>query len=409
LGSIYQPAALALAPAGTPLWKTSWYNFAPRLGFAWMPLGLESEHTMVLRAGAGVFFDSDNQIAAMGVSGLGFLAQSTLSGAAMPVTTAQLSFPISTAAPYTTSSIFAFPEHLQLPYTLEWNASLQQVLGRSQSFTISYVGSNGRRLLQTALFNVQPLNRLFGNVSYPRAGITSNYQALQGQFQRSVTRGFHAVVSYTWAHSLDFGSNSVVYPAIRGNSDFDVRNSFTAGLSWDLPSPAKGVAGTLAGRWGIDARIIGNGAFPITLNGSTKTDPTGAQYYTGVNLDPTKPLYLYNPTFAGGKVLNPAAFSLPPGSLMGNAPRNFVRGFGLEQVNFAARRDFAIASDLHLQFRAETFNLFNHPNFGYINPILSNAQFGQATKMLNQSLGTLSSQYQQGGPRSMQFALKAIF
>ena len=58
---------------------------------------------------------------------------------------------------------------------------------------------------------------------------------------------------------------------------------------------------------------------------------------------------------------------------------------------------------------AEAFNLLNHPNFGYIDPYLTDATFGEATQMLNQSLGTLASQYQQGGPRSMQFALKLIY
>jgi hypothetical protein len=62
-----------------------------------------------------------------------------------------------------------------------------------------------------------------------------------------------------------------------------------------------------------------------------------------------------------------------------------------------------------LQFRAEAFNILNHPNFGYVDPYLTDATFGQATQMLNQSLGTVASQYQQGGPRSLQFALKFVF
>jgi len=86
-----------------------------------------------------------------------------------------------------------------------------------------------------------------------------------------------------------------------------------------------------------------------------------------------------------------------------------VRGFGASQVNLAIRRDFPIREALHLQFRAETFNILNHPNFGYVDPILTDATFGQSTKMLSQSLGTVASQYQQGGPRSMQFALKFVF
>jgi hypothetical protein len=103
------------------------------------------------------------------------------------------------------------------------------------------------------------------------------------------------------------------------------------------------------------------------------------------------------------------AFTAPTGTSLGNAPRNFVRGFSETQVNLAARRQFHVFDNLALQFRAEAFNILNHPNLGYIDPTITSATFGQATKMLNQSLGTVASQYQQGGPRSLQFALKAIF
>jgi len=73
------------------------------------------------------------------------------------------------------------------------------------------------------------------------------------------------------------------------------------------------------------------------------------------------------------------------------------------------RREFHIYDPVSLQFRAETFNLLNHPNFGYIDATYTDATFGQATKMLSSSLGTVASQYQQGGPRSMQFALRITF
>jgi hypothetical protein len=144
--------------------------------------------------------------------------------------------------------------------------------------------------------------------------------------------------------------------------------------------------------------------------GNENIDPgNGSLYYTGVNLVPNTPIYLYGGAYPGGRAINPSAFVAPTGSNLGNAPRNFVRGFGANQLNLATRRDFHLVDDLVLQFRAEAFNLLNHPNFGYVDPYLTDATFGQATKMLNQSLGTLSSQYQQGGPRSMQFALKITF
>ena len=120
-------------------------------------------------------------------------------------------------------------------------------------------------------------------------------------------------------------------------------------------------------------------------------------------------MYSHGDNLPGGRALNSSAFVAPSGNNIGNAPRNFARGFGEAQLNLALRREFRSSDRVHVQFRAEAFNLINHPNFGYVDPVLSDATFGQATKMLNQSLGTLASQYQQGGPRSLQFALKALF
>ncbi len=79
------------------------------------------------------------------------------------------------------------------------------------------------------------------------------------------------------------------------------------------------------------------------------------------------------------------------------------------QWNSALRRQFPVGESVKLQFRAEAFNLLNNPNFGYIDPTITDAQFGLSTSMLNRSLGAMSSLYQQGGPRSMQFALKVLF
>ena len=328
------------------------------------------------------------------------------------MTPAQLVFPSSVSPPYTNSEIVAFPRHLQSPYTLEWNTAVEQALGKNQTATLSYVGANGRRLVSEQELYLPSVNPNFGIVLTVPGNITSNYQALEAKFQRSVSHGIHALASYTWSHSLDFGSASQVYPQTRGNSDFDVRNSFQGGLSWDLPSVTKNNLGSqLWGGWGLDARLMARSAFPITLDGNFLTDPAnGNTYYGNVDLVPDQPIYLYGSQYPGGRAVNPAAFAYPtdPNGI-GDAPRNFVRGFGATQINLAARRDFQLHERLKLQFRAELFNILNHPNFGYVDPILGDPTFGQATQMLNQSLGTLASQYQQGGPRSMQFALKLLF
>lgn len=409
-GNLSDPDSLILSAQGTPLWKTTWYNLAPRLGAAWTAIDRAGWETVV-RAGGGVFYDSLNQVGALGYGGIGFNAYSFLFGASLPFTPQQLNVPISVAPPYTSGTIYAFPPHRQLPYTLEWNTSLQQALGKAQALTISYVGANGRRLIGTQELSLTAVNPNFGGILNFPGGLTSNYQALQLQFQRSASHGLQALTSYTWSHSMDFGSTSAALPLARGDSDFDVRNNFQAGLTWDIPrSPAHRTAGLLLNGWGLDGRVTARGSFPVPLKGSPYVDTdTGNVTYKGLNVIANRPVYLHGNQYPGGRIINPAAFDLPVTGIVGDAPRNFVRGFGAAQVNLAVRRDFRFHDALALQFRAEAFNILNHPNFGYIDPTYTDATFGQATQMLNQSLGTMASQYQQGGPRSMQFALKLLF
>lgn len=408
-GDPYDASSLTVAPRGTPLWHTPWYNFAPRLGVAWTAHAAPGRET-ILRTGAGVFFDSPDEVATFGFSQLGFRAFNVLSGATLPFTTAQLTVPITTTAPYTNAIIIAFPPHLQLPYTLQWNAALQQALGNTQSFTISYVAANGRRLMQLQELSLSGLNPDFGYIDYFAAGVTSNYQSLQVSYQRRVAKGLQALGSYTWSHSLDFGSNATALPLLRGNSDYDVRSNAQAGITWDMPTTSGStIASIISNGWGIDGRLNLRSSFPITLGGNIQTDPaTGSEYAGGLNAVPGQPLYLHGNQYPGGKAINPAAFSLPD-SGAGNAPRNFIRGFGAAQLNLAIRREFPIHDLCTLQFRAETFNLLNHPNFGYVDPTYGDATFGQATETLAASLGTVASQYQQGGPRSIQFALRLKF
>jgi hypothetical protein len=132
------------------------------------------------------------------------------------------------------------------------------------------------------------------------------------------------------------------------------------------------------------------------------------------------PLYLFNASLPGGKRINPAAFLIPPATRQGSLGRNALRGFPMWQLDFAVRRQFHLNERVYLQFRADFFNIFNHPNFGdpgasSSTNALNNAQFGQSTFMLSKSLGNggllggFNPLYQVGGPRSIQFALKLNF
>jgi Carboxypeptidase regulatory-like domain/TonB-dependent Receptor Plug Domain len=403
-------ASWTLAPAGTRFWKTTYYNFAPRLGVNYQAHNQPGRETVV-RVGGGVFFDTgqQNSTQAFG-SSPGQSASATYSNVSYPLTTAQLAVPIINppVPPYAYG--FYFPAKIQLPYTLQWNVSLEQALGRAQAITLSYVGSNGRRLLYDQILVPGAVNPNFSFIYDEKSGTTSNYGALQVKFQRRLSRGVQMLASYNWSHSIDYGSQNQDFAYVRGNSDFDVRHNFNAAVTYDTHSGTSNkFLNSLLDAWGLNGRFSARTAFPVVLNGNEIFEPNGQYGYTGLNLAPLVPLYLHVAGIAGNREINPAAFSIPEPGENGNAPRNFVRGFAASQIDFGVQRTFPISGPLSLLARAEAFNLLNHPNFGYIQSDYGNAQFGQATKTLDQSLGNLSPLYQQGGPRSMQFALKLIF
>jgi hypothetical protein len=417
------PDTWTLAPEGTPLWQTTYGNFAPRLGAAYVLHNKPSWETVV-RAGGGVFFDTGQQLGSGGFDGPGFQAY----GGFLPGT-----FPGSVTIPFVVNPpilpylgvVYGFSPHLQLPYTLQWNGSSEQALGKSQAFTVSYVGSHAARLLKTSEFQSPPGdNPTAFDFFINQNGLTSDYNSLQLQFRRRLSRGLTALASYAWSHCLDYGSTNIGYGYHRGDCDFDVRHNFSTAFSYDLPNVGHNAfVNALLHHWGLDDRLTARTAFPVPLDGSPLLQPNGQVYYGGLNLT-GEPIYLYGANCAfllqglgdlqpgqscpGGRAINSEAFT-PTTSGFGDAPRNFARGFGSWQMDLAARRDFPIHERLRLQFRAEAFNSFNHPNFGMINPNFGQPTFGQATATLANSLGVLSPLYQMGGPRSMQFALKLIF
>jgi hypothetical protein len=409
-GDLAQPTTLALAPAGTRFWNTTYLNFAPRFGLAYQAHRTPGRETVV-RIGGGVFFDSGQQTSAQAFGNSpGQSASRVYRNVSYPLSPAQVAVSIvdPPSAPYSVG--YYFPNRLQLPYSLQWNLSIEQALSKSQALTISYLGSAGRRLPSQQILSGAATAPNFSSIYNATSGTTADYDALQVQFQRTLSRGLQVLASYGWSHSIDFGSQDVDFAQIRGNSDYDLRHNLNIAVSYDpvIDHPTR-VLDNIVNHWGVDSRFSARTAFPVILNGNYSSGPNGQTYYSGLNLIAGVPVYLHVPGIAGGRQINPAAFALPATHQYGDAPRNFVRGFGANQIDMAIRRVIPLREGMTLQFRAESFNILNHPNFGYTQPTFGNAQFGQATKMLNQSLGTLSALYQQGGPRSMQFALKLVF
>jgi hypothetical protein len=427
-----------IAPQGTPLWKTTWFNFGPRLGIAYSIRDKQGWET-VLHGGGGLFFDTGQQLGSLSFDGVGF--QATIFAPSLIPFPGNLAAQIpaipNPSGPGPFFGVTGFYPNLQLPYTLQWNVSLEQALGSSQAITTSYVGSHAGRLLQTNQFSS---TLSLGNpASVVQNGLTSDFDSLQLQFRRRLSHGLTTLASYTWSHCLDYGSSNIRIGYRRGNCDFDVRHNFSAGFSYDVPSVGNNpLVNVVLHHWGVDDRITVRTAFPVTLVGNALPQPNGKVYDGGLSFVPNEPVYLYGANCAhvlgpvsqgglgdlpagvgcpGGRAINPNAF-MPVAAGYGNTPRNFARGFGAWQMNMAIRREFPLTERAKLQFRAEAFNIFNHPNFGNIDPSCfgapgiagcTNPTFGQATATLANSLGVLNGLYQMGGSRSMQFALKLVF
>ena len=444
---------LTLAPAGTPPFASTYGNIAPRLGLAYQ-LSQSQDWQTVARGGFGVFYDlATSEVGNIFNGSYPFEGINLLFG---PVLGGTSTFPLSSseaAPPAITPAqqIAAFDPHLQLPYTLEWNVSLEQALGSQQTISASYIGSVGRRLIQSA--EITSPNPNFGAAYLVTNAATSDYEALQLQFQRRLSAHLQALGSYTWSHSIDTASAGSLYgnesnglvPSLnpnqnRGPSDFDIRNAFSVAMTYDLPTPKiNAFTNAILRGWSVENVVQARSALPVTIyDGSIFNFSSGAAALIRPDVVPGQPLYLYGAecasvfqslgelfsgqTCPGGKGFNPNAFTPPPTDSNGNAleqgnlPRNALRGFGAAQWDFAVHREFPIHETLRLQFRAEMFNVLNHPNFAPPIADISNPQFGESTQMLGRSLGAgnlggggFSALYQIGGPRSIQLALKLFF
>jgi len=411
LTGLDNPANYALAPAGTPIYSTRYNDFAPRFGIAYQLRQRSGWETMV-RGGIGLFYDLGNTQAAASSNGFPNTNSKSFSGLQFqyPLTAAQLTLPPVSLTPPFAGTFFVYGPNFNLPYTVGWNVAVEQALGANQALTVSYVGNFGRRYLRQELEN-KPNANFTSLVVIFRDDSTSDYDALQLQFQRRLSRGLQVLASYTYAHAIDnLSSESTgAIQAARANSDFDVRHNFASAVSYNIPSIARDkIARAVFGNWGLDVIFHGQTSSPVNLAaGTTVVGPLTFQVRP--DLVPNVPLYIADPTVAGGRRFNTAAFVKPPAGRQGTLGRNVLRGLPISQLDVALRRQFSFTERLKLQLRGEAFNILNHPNFGALSTTVGSTTLGVPTSMLGRALGGLSPVYQIGGPRSMQFSLKLIF
>jgi Ca-activated chloride channel homolog len=414
-----------LAPRGTPLWSTTYGNFAPRFGFSYQ-LSKPSDDELVVRGGVGVLYDlGQDRAGDVFTDSVPFLNGASVFNApfnpGQTITANQSNLPFQ-----------AFDPALKLPYTLQWNLSITRAIGNVQTISAAYVGSSGRRLSGTETFLGQ--NSDFQFLRLTSNSARSDYRSMQLTFDRRLTSRFKTLVSYSWSRSLDNSSEDSARSALmrssnleldRGPSDFDVRHALTGFVTYELPTPiAHGLGNSLLRNWAVDSIVSARSARPLNVVYGVPTS-FGFAYFrpdvvSGV------PVYLSDAASPGGMRLNPDAFKAPLSLDQGNLGRNSLRGFPLYQIDVALRRRFNFTESVSLQLQADAFNVLNHPNFedpigsdlsigssfGSGNTFSRNPTFGQSASLSGRSViagNGFGSFYSTGGPRAVRVSLKLLF
>jgi hypothetical protein len=219
-------------------------------------------------------------------------------------------------------------------------------------------------------------------------------------------------VAYTWSKSIDdasnffssagdpnFPQNSYNVAAERGRSNFDVAHRLSASYSYALPfRRAEGLDAKLINGWetfGIVTLQTGR-PFTVALLSDIDNSGTGRSILGfGANDRPNLVGHpeLSNPTTS--QWFNTAAFAFSAPGTFGNAGRNILEGPGFQSVNASLVKNTHFTERVNLQFRAEAFNLFNHPNFNLPDNFLGSPTFGRITSARD--------------PRHIQFGLKLLF
>jgi hypothetical protein len=428
-------------------------NFEPRIGFSWDPF---KDGKTALRAGYGLFdvlplpYEFGlNTAATFPFQVVGFANGATLGGGINP----NVSF-----NPNNVRNRYV-DQNPKRALVMNWNLNIERQLAQNLSFIVGYVGSRSVHLsvagddinlvppVMTSSGIVIPSNtyQLDPNWGGANGGVTpggpggagirpvlfdgeSTYHGLQAQLRKTMGHGLQGQISYTYGKCRDTSSapvtgdtyvNSIAVPLLLskqyrvGACDFDLRHSLVGTVIWDVPGPKTGVSSYIAGGWQLGTIVTANSGSPFSVMYGGGDDPLNTGFNGDFSMDYANLVPGCNPTpgitrNAGGQLLafNAACFTAAPpvanGVLVGNSGRNRFYGPRLATVDFSTFKNFALRERLKMQFRAEFFNLLNHPNFAAPNFLNdANNSFETANAAVIGSTSTSS--------RQIQFGLKLVW
>jgi hypothetical protein len=298
------------------------------------------------------------------------------------------------------------------PYVDQWSFGIQREIMKNTVAELNYVGSKGHNLLMRiniaqALEYTPDNPTVAGRKPFPNFGVyidstwsgTSKYNGLNAKLEHH-GRDLLATFAYTWSKSTDSKSAAAGIGASGYNgwqgfldnhnpgldyglSDFDVDHRAVASFVWNLPfgkgqrfgGSSSRAKEAIVGGWQVNGIYTWQRGFPITIQAADLGNVFDSFGTNRANLSG-------DPTAGGGTIeqwFNTGAFSQPALGQFGNTKRNFLRGPGINNLDLALFKNFDVSHGARLQFRFESFNAFNHPQFTDVATNLTDPAFGRVT------------------------------
>lgn len=383
-------------------------QFAPRVGLAWRPFG----DSTVLRGGYGIFYEPESSNNRVNHNMIPYLLSETVlnSGGARNMSNYFLGQAL--GANGTTPPLTGGMPHMPEGYDQHWNFGVQQSFSRTMSLEVDYVGNKGVNLYMGDPTNDPPAGPgavqarrpypLFGAITYNAQDASSIYNALQVKHERRLSAGLWYLVAYTYSTNIftqetpAAGGDKVYQRAL---ASFNIPQNLTISSGYQLPfgrgktflTNVSSFTNALLGGWQMQGILVLHSGLPFTPTISRDVSNTGIGGQLPIRLGSG---VLSNPTIADW--FDKTAFALPASYTFGNSGSYILRADRFKNLDFSLFKSFQIKEGVHIDFRAETFNLTNSPTFNPPGTNIDASSGGVVTSTLS-------------APRNVQLALKFHF